>query len=124
MAGASTGTKRLRLSLPEQRTGALQVIERKSPTASNDLINYFAERGTRAQKLQRENSESQGEIARLQNLLKTADLEISSLKARPQQELSCYAFVKTSWKVIESRRDSCLSPHLQAIRGPPKQLSK
>ena len=86
MTGTSAGTKRLRLSLTEQRTDALQVIERKSPVASNDLIEYFAERGDRALKLQREKAECQGELSRLQTSLRTADQEIISLKARPVQE--------------------------------------
>ena len=90
MTDASPGTKRLRISLPEQNTDALQIIERRSPIASNDLIEYFADRGTQALQLQRENSDNQGNIARLQNSLITAERELNALKASIlQKKLGC-----------------------------------
>lgn len=80
MTEASPGAKRLRLSLPDQENEALQIVERDTPATSTDLIAYFAERGSRAIKLQRENSGYQDELARLQDLLRTAEQEINGLK--------------------------------------------
>ncbi len=81
MTDVTPDAKRLRLTLPPPKSDALQVIVREEPAVNNDIMEYFAERGSRVLTLQRESSEYQDEIASLGELLKKSREEIHDLKA-------------------------------------------
>lgn len=76
MAGSPRFAKRLRLSLPlqEQRDG------HDAGDSSRDIIQFFAERGSRALDLERDNQQYADEIRRLQTSCRAAEQELALLK--------------------------------------------
>lgn len=73
--------KKLRLSLPTHNQQLiLRSEEGQDENPSADIIRFFAERGSRANTLQRANLESDAEIKKLKASVQAAQQEIALLK--------------------------------------------